>query len=45
MKAKFNASTDEQQVLFYVSADKRPAIKNDETMLDILAELNTIDDQ
>ena len=42
---KFNASTDEQQVLFYISADKRPAIKNDETMLDILAELNTIHDQ
>ena len=41
----FYASTDEKLVVLNISADEEPVINNDETMVDILAELNTIHDQ
>ena len=41
----FDASIDEQEVVFDISVDEEPVINNDETMTDILAELNTIHEQ
>ena len=38
----FDASIDEQQVVFHISADEESLINNDGTMVDVLAELNTI---
>lgn len=40
-----DGSIDKQQVDFYISADEEPVINNDGTMVDVLAELNTIYDQ
>ena len=41
----FDVSIDKQQVVFDISADEEPVVNNDETMVDIRAELNTIHDQ
>ena len=41
----FDASIDEQEVVFDISVDEEPVINNDETMTDILAELNAIHEQ
>ena len=41
----FDASIDEQEVVFDISVDEEPVINNDETMADILPELNAIHEQ
>ena len=41
----FDASIGEQEVVFYISVDEEPVVNNDETMVDILAELSTIHEQ
>ena len=41
----FYASIDEQQVVFDASANEEPVINNDETVAEILTELNSIYDK